>query len=273
MDTFKNSLLDISAVTQIRLNRFGLSYPIYSGNARSLKKTLFGNVRQNLRKMSPVGGEVMVENNVAVVRALHDISFEIRAGERLGLIGHNGAGKSTLLRAIAGIFESSQGALEISGEVHSLLDAGAGMNPDLTGRKNIWLYAASLGYTRQASIALEQEVESFAELGAFLDMPVRLYSAGMGVRLGFALATAPRPDILLMDEWFMAGDQGFHERAEQRLHSLIDHADILVLTSHELEVLRKWCTRILWLEHGRIRMDGRTEDVLEAYQKDAAGAA
>ncbi|WP_408869440.1 ABC transporter ATP-binding protein [Candidatus Kirkpatrickella diaphorinae] len=252
------------------MTQFGLSYPIYSGNARSLKKTLFKNVRQNIKKISPVGGEVVMENNVAVVRALHDITFTIHAGERVGLVGHNGAGKSTLLRAIAGIFESSQGDLHIMGDVHSLLDAGAGMNPDLTGRENIRLYAASLGYTRQASQLLEQDVESFAELGAFLDMPVRLYSAGMGVRLGFALATAPRPDILLMDEWFMAGDQGFHERAEQRLHSLVDHADILVLTSHELHVLRKWCTRIIWLEHGRMRMDGPAKDVLDAYEAAAS---
>ncbi|MEE8658400.1 ABC transporter domain-containing protein [Acetobacteraceae bacterium EV16G] len=257
-------------MTQIRLTRFGLSYPIYSGNARSLKKTLFRNVRQNIKKISPVGGEVVMENNVAVVRALHEITFTIHAGERVGLIGHNGAGKSTLLRAIAGIFESSQGDLHIQGDVHSLLDAGAGMNPDLTGRENIRLYAASLGYSRQVSQSLEQDVEAFAELGAFLDMPVRLYSAGMGVRLGFALATAPRPDILLMDEWFMAGDQGFHERAEQRLHSLVDHADILVLTSHELHVLRKWCTRIIWLEHGRMRMDGPAKDILDAYEAAAS---
>lgn len=257
-------------MTQIRLTQFGLCYPIYSGNARSLKKTLFRNVRQNIKKISPVGGEVVIENNVAVVRALHEITFTIHAGERVGLVGHNGAGKSTLLRAIAGIFESSQGDLHIKGDVHSLLDAGAGMNPDLTGRENIRLYAASLGYTRQASQMLEQDVESFAELGAFLDMPVRLYSAGMGVRLGFALATAPRPDILLMDEWFMAGDQGFHERAEQRLHSLVDHADILVLTSHELHVLRKWCTRIIWLEHGRMRMDGPAKDILDAYEAAAS---
>lgn len=256
-------------MTQIRLTRFGLSYPIYSGNARSLKKTLFKNVRQNIKKISPVGGEVVMENNVAAVRALHEITFTIHAGERVGLVGHNGAGKSSLLRAIAGIFESSQGNLHIKGDVHSLLDAGAGMNPDLTGRENIQLYAASLGYARQASQTLEQDVESFAELGAFLDMPVRLYSAGMGVRLGFALATAPRPDILLMDEWFMAGDQGFHERAEQRLHSLVDHADILVLTSHELHVLRKWCTRIIWLEHGRMRMDGTAKDILDAYEAAA----
>lgn len=257
-------------MTQIRLTQFGLSYPIYSGNARSLKKTLFRNVRQNIKKISPVGGEVVMENNVAVVRALHEITFTIHAGERVGLVGHNGAGKSTLLRAIAGIFESSQGDLHIKGDVHSLLDAGAGMNPDLTGRENIRLYAASLGYTRQASQMLEQDVETFAELGAFLDMPVRLYSAGMGVRLGFALATAPRPDILLMDEWFMAGDQGFHERAEQRLHSLVDYADILVLTSHELYVLRKWCTRIIWLEHGRMRMDGPAKDILDAYEAAAS---
>ncbi|XAO70793.1 MAG: ABC transporter ATP-binding protein [Acetobacteraceae bacterium] len=253
-------------MTQIRLTQFGLSYPIYSGNTRSLKKTLFKNVRQNIKKISPVGGEVVMENNVAVVRALHEITFTVHAGERVGLVGHNGAGKSTLLRAIAGIFESSQGDLHIRGDVHSLLDAGAGMNPDLTGRENIQLYAASLGYTRQSSQLLEQDVESFAELGAFMDMPVRLYSAGMGVRLGFALATAPRPDILLMDEWFMVGDQGFHKRAEQRLHSLVDYADILVLTSHELHVLRKWCTRIIWLEHGRMRMDGPAKDVLDAYE-------
>lgn len=258
----------MKATSFIKLDHFTLAYPVFNGNARSLKKTLFGGVKRNFQKMSPVGGEVTYEKNVAMVRALNALTFEIKAGERVGLVGHNGAGKSSLLRAMAGILESDSGELKISGEVHSLLDANAGMTMDLTGRENIRLFASSMGYSRRAIASLEREVEEFAELGPFMDMPVRHYSAGMGIRLGFALATAPRPDILLMDEWFMAGDQSFRHHASQRLVSLIDHADILVLTSHELPVLRHWCSRIIWLEHGRVRMDGPTDDVLTAYEKE-----
>ncbi|MCQ9156143.1 ABC transporter ATP-binding protein [Acidomonas methanolica] len=250
----------------IRLDGYGLSFPVLHGSARSLKKTLFRQMR------GAVGGK-MQAGDVITVQALEEVSFTLRPGERVGLIGYNGAGKSTLLRALAGIYESDVGVLDVRGRLHALLDPQAGMSGELTGRENIYLFARMLGFDRAATRQLETDVEVFAELGAFLDLPVALYSSGMAVRLGFGLATAPRPQILLMDEWFMAGDQHFQDRAQGRLEEMVAAADIMVLTSHSLPVMRKWCTRILWLEHGRVRMDGGTDAVLDAYEANTEALA
>lgn len=247
----------------IRLVDFGLSFPVLHGSARSLKKTVFKTVRDARR--GAVGG-AMRGGDVVIVQALEGLTFDLKPGERVGLVGHNGAGKSTLLRALAGIYESGEGHMAIRGHLHALLDPQAGMSSELTGRENIRLFARYLGLDKRATARLEADVEQFAELGMFLDLPVSLYSSGMAVRLGFGLATAPRPEILLMDEWFMAGDQHFQEKARKRLEEMVAAADIMVLTSHALPIMREWCTRILWLDGGRIRMDGPTESVLAAYQ-------
>lgn len=250
----------------IRVAHYALAFPVLHGNARSLKKTLFRSVRD----IGRVGGTMRRQGAVVSVQALEDVSFMLSAGERVGLIGHNGAGKSTLLRALAGIYESGVGSLEVSGRMHALLDPQAGMNMALTGRENIHLFARLLDLPREGVAALERDVEAFAELGAFLDLPVRLYSSGMAVRLGFGLATAPRPQILLMDEWFMAGDQHFQDKAHARLEEMVAHADIMVLTSHSLPIMREWCTRVLWMDAGRVRMDGPTHAVLDAYEAHVA---
>ncbi|WP_035979496.1 ABC transporter ATP-binding protein [Kozakia baliensis] len=250
----------------IRLVDYALAFPIFHGGARSLKKSLFKSVKQTVASRGRVGGQVRNVSDTMMVQALDGLTLEINAGERVGLIGHNGAGKSTLLRALAGIYESPFGKLEIRGEVHALLDPQSGMNIDLTGRENIELFARMLQFDQNQTKELEREVEDFADLGAFLDLPVRLYSSGMVVRLGFGLATAPRPQILLMDEWFMAGDQHFQDKARARLESMIAQADILVLTSHSLPVLREWSTRVIWMEGGRVRMDGAPDTVLDAYE-------
>jgi lipopolysaccharide transport system ATP-binding protein len=154
----------------------------------------------------------------------------------------------------------------VNGTLDTLLDPNFGMNLDLTGRENITLRGRYSGFSSARIRELEADVEGFAALGPFLDLPVRTYSSGMVVRLGFGLATAVAPQVLLMDEWFMAGDQHFQDRAHARLETVVRGAEILVLTSHTLEILRGWCTRILWLEHGRIRMDGPVEEVLAAYK-------
>ncbi|WP_025824251.1 ABC transporter ATP-binding protein [Asaia astilbis] len=250
----------------IRLLDFSLIYPMFHGSARSFKKSLLKGVRSRIGEGQSVGGSIVSQSDTTVVLALSNLTLSINTGERVGLIGHNGAGKSTLLRALAGIYESSLGVLHIEGDLHALLSPQAGMNIELTGRENIRLYARYIGLDGKATSALEADVEAFAELGAFLDLPVRLYSSGMAVRLGFGLATAPRPEILLMDEWFMAGDSHFQEKAHQRLTRLIEHVRILVITSHSLPILRKWCTRIIWMEGGRVRMDGPTETVINAYE-------
>ena len=200
-----------------------------------------------------------------VVHALRGLSFSLGPGERLGLVGGNGAGKTTLLRALAGIYEPIVGRVTVRGELHTLLDTGLGMNFDLTGRENIGLRGLYAGLSAAAIRDLEQNVQDFAELGGFLDMPVRTYSSGMVLRLGFALATSIKPQILLMDEWFLAGDTGFMMKARGRLETLVRQAEILVISTHQPEIIAAWCTRVLWMEQGAIRMQGTPDEVLPAY--------
>lgn len=235
-----------------------------------MKKTLFRRAKQPLAavRAARTGGQVVVgedSSGVVHVRALTDVSFTIHAGERIGLIGHNGAGKSTLLRVLGGIYVPQPGMLTVRGSVETLIDTNSGMNPELTGRENIFLQAQHKALRTAELKKLEKDVESFAALGEFMDLPVRLYSSGMAIRLGFGLATAIAPQILLMDEWFMAGDAKFQEKALQRLAGVVDGSDILVITSHSLGIIAEWCTRVIWLEGGRVQMDGPTTDVLTAY--------
>ena len=231
-------------------------FPLYHGSSRSLKKTV----------MAAASGRLGQDpQSRVVVQALRDISFTLTSGDRLGLIGANGAGKTTLLRTLAGIYEPVSGHLRVQGSLNAMLDTTLGMNTDLTGRENIQLRGLYNGLTRVHLPQLEQDVANFAELGDFLDLPVRTYSAGMAIRLSFALATAIRPQILLMDEWFLAGDAEFLERARDRLESMVRGAEILVLSTHSAEVVRTWCTRVLWLDQGRIRADGSPDDVLSSY--------
>src|SRR5580698_4031556 len=231
-------------------------FPLYHGNSRSLKKLLVaaasGRLAQDQRQR-------------VVVRALSDINFSLKSGERLGLIGANGAGKTTLLRVLAGIYEPVTGHVRLHGTMNALLDASMGMNAELTGRENIMLRGLYNGFSWPMLSRLEEDVIEFSELSDFIDLPMRIYSAGMAVRLGFALATAIRPRILLMDEWFLAGDAGFMEKARQRLEEMVRAADILVLSTHSDEIMREWCTRVMWLDKGRIRADGVAAEVLDQY--------
>jgi lipopolysaccharide transport system ATP-binding protein len=236
-------------------------FPLYHGNARSLKKTVLAAASGRLGQD---------RQHRVVVQALRDISFSLHGGDRLGLIGSNGAGKTTLLRTLAGIYEPVIGRVRVQGTVSALLDSTLGMNMELTGRENIMLRGLYNNLPRSALARLEQDVAEFADLGDFLDLPVRIYSAGMMVRLGFGLATAIRPEILIMDEWLLAGDAEFQGRARNRLEAMVRGADILVLSSHDTQVIRTWCSRVLWLDQGRVRLDGSPDQVVDAYLGRAA---
>jgi lipopolysaccharide transport system ATP-binding protein len=240
----------------IEAHDISVLFPLYHGNSRSLKKMLVAAASGRLAED---------QQHRVVVRALSDISFSLKSGERLGLIGSNGAGKTTLLRVLAGIYEPVTGYVRLRGKLNALLDPSLGMNPELTGRENIMLRGLYSGLSRPMIARLEEDVIEFAELSDFIDLPMRIYSAGMGVRLGFALATAIRPRILLMDEWFLAGDAAFMEKARQRLEDMVQAADILVLSTHDNNTVRKWCTRALWLENGRVRADGSADEVVDQY--------
>lgn len=240
----------------IEVSDLRVDFPLYHGNARSLKKMV----------ISSVSGRMGADShNRVVVQALRDISFSLRSGERLGLVGSNGAGKTTLLRALAGIYEPVAGRLRVDGSINALLDPNLGMNMDLTGRENITLRALYVGMPTSAIAHLEADVAEFAELGDFLDLPVRIYSSGMLIRLGFGLATAIKPQVLLMDEWILAGDTNFMDKARARLENLVRGAEILVLSSHAPTVVLDWCSRVLWMDQGRIRADGPADEVLEMY--------
>jgi lipopolysaccharide transport system ATP-binding protein len=231
-------------------------FPLYHNNARSLKRTVF----------STVSGRVAADGNKrVVVQALRDVSFRLGTGDRLALIGGNGAGKTTLLRTLAGIYEPQIGRVHVRGSMTVLLDPNLGMNPDLTGRENIMLRGRYNGLPAAAIRRLEDDVAEFADLGDFIDLPVRIYSSGMVVRLGFAMATAIRPQVLLMDEWFLAGDAAFMEKARSRLEDMVRGAEILVLSTHSTQVVQSWCTRVIWLDQGRVCADGPPDEVMEAY--------
>ncbi len=233
-----------------------VDFPIYHGNSRSLKRTVFAAASGRLAQDS---------RHRIVVHALRDVSLTLRSGDRLGLIGANGAGKTTLLRTLAGIYEPVLGRVEVDGRISALLDPNLGMNPELTGRENIALRGLYNGLSRPAILRLEEDVQDFAELGEFLDLPLRFYSAGMIVRLGFALATAIKPEVLLMDEWFLAGDAAFMDKATARLEAMVRQAEILVLSSHAAPIILGWSTRVIRMHQGRVVDDGSPQEVMNRY--------
>lgn len=243
-------------MTHVTAFNISVDFPLYHSDNRSLKKTLLG---------ATAGRFGRDHKHRPVVQALRGISFTLRSGDRLGLIGSNGSGKTTLLRALSGIYQPANGSLSMEGRLTSLLDQGQGMNTDLTGRENIRLRGYFLGMPKADIARLEADVEDFAEIDQFMDLPVRNYSSGMVVRLAFALATAIHPEILLMDEWILAGDAAFMEKAKCRVEAMVRHADILILASHSSSIIVEWCNRLIWLEQGKIKADGKPLEVLAQY--------
>jgi len=205
--------------------------------------------------------------NRIVVRALESISFHVDEGERIALIGRNGAGKSTLLRVLSGVTEPTEGSISVKGQITTLLSADSFMDPDQTGYENIWFAGTLLGMTISQIRAVIPEIEEFVDLGDYMQMPLRTYSTGMKVRLGFAIATAIHPDVLLLDEAIGAGDIHFAKRAHARAKQLYDKAKIIVVASHNEQILRDLCTRGLVLDQGRIVADDTVEKCLEIYAK------
>ena len=221
-----------------------LQYPIYDSHGMSL--------RSHLARVATGG---MIERNAAnvtVVTALKGVSFALRDGDAVGLVGHNGAGKTTLLRAMAGIYPPTAGRVSRQGKVATVLEIGAGLDPELTGYDNIINLGMMMGMSHAQAKALTPDIEDFTELGDFMALPVRTYSSGMTMRLMFAVATAITPEILLLDEMFSTGDAGFREKSEARIEALIRSARIFAFASHDPALIKKYCNRIFTLEHGRL---------------------
>ncbi len=205
--------------------------------------------------------------------ALCDISMSVRHGESVGIIGHNGSGKSTLLKCMAGILPADEGRVDVSGRIATLLELGAGFHPDLSGRENVYLNGAILGLRRAEIDAAFDDIVDFAGVRDFIDAPIRTYSSGMYVRLGFAIAVHVDPDVLLVDEVLSVGDAAFQERSLARMRSFIQRGRTVVLVSHDLGAIRALCARTVVLDHGRLVFDGATEDAIEHYSDLVAGRA
>lgn len=244
--------------TILDLDGVSVSFPIYHGGSRSLKKVILSR--------SSAGRIARDANDRVMIDALRDVSLSLASGDRLALIGANGAGKTTLLRVMAGIYEPVAGAVQIHGRVSPMFDLGLGIDTDLSGYDNIRIRGLLLGLSSQEIEQLLPGIAEFTELGEYLDMPVRTYSSGMTLRLTFAVATCFEPEILLMDEWILAGDAHFMARAHARIESFLQKASVLVLASHNLEICRKWCNKGLWMEQGQVRAIGPVSDVIAAYQ-------
>jgi len=198
-------------------------------------------------------------------RALDNVSLEINSGERVGIVGHNGAGKSTLLKTLCKIYEPAKGSIKIEGRVAPLLEIGAGFHPEFTGRENIYLNGAILKYDRSELRRLESDIIEFSEVGDFIDTPVKYYSTGMYLRLAFSLATAIQPQILILDEMFAGGDAAFVKKATERMSAVVNQADIMLLVSHDVNLIRRLCTRVIWMDHGRKKEDGEVNIVIDRY--------
>ena len=241
----------------ISLSDVTVDYPLLGTNSRSLRSRLLPPL---------VGGSLRNQSDGQVaVRALDGVSLNIKDGERVALLGPNGSGKSTLLRVAGGIFQPTQGKTLVEGSTGSLIDITLGMNPEASGRDNLYLRGALIGLTRSSVEELLEEIISFTGLGDFIDMPMRTYSSGMQMRLAFAISTVNRPEILLLDEWLSVGDASFREKAKERLIQVVDDSKILLMASHSRALMEKVCSRGIWFESGTVKEDGPIDIVAESY--------
>ncbi len=244
-------------MAKINFDHVDIDFPIFNATGRSLTSSIL--------KVA-TGGKLDADPTGRVqVKALSDVTCTIEEGDRVALLGHNGAGKSTMLRALGGVYSPTKGSTEIDGNVGSLIDIGLGINPEATGRENVFIRGQLLGLSKQELAENYEGIVEFAELGDFMEMPVRTYSTGMHLRLAFAVSTVVRPEILLMDEWLSVGDADFQHKAEGRLRELVSETKILVIATHSKELVESVCNRVIWLEHGQIKMDGPVAEVCKAY--------
>jgi len=240
-------------MSKIEVENVSVRFRIYHDHSPSLKESV-----ANFFKASK-------PNKKSDFIAVNNLTIQFNSGDRVGIIGHNGAGKSTFLKALCRIYNPATGTIKIQGRIAPLLEIGAGFHPEFTGRENIYLNGAILGYEKSLIQSIEQDVINFAELEEFIDTPVKYYSTGMYMRLAFSLATAIHPEILILDEIFAGGDVGFVKKARARLFEMIDKSNIMIMVSHEQELVRTLCNRVVWLDHGKLKADGPTEQVLKQY--------
>lgn len=240
-------------MTKLEFKNVTVQYPVYNSRSLSLKNQL---VRIG------TGGRIESEaGHVSIVTALKDVSFSLKEGDAVALVGHNGAGKSTMLRTMAGVYSPTAGEVVRQGRVATVLELGAGMDPELSGYENIIRMSVLMGSNMREIKERTSDIEEFTQLGDFLKLPVRTYSSGMATRLMFAVTTSTRPDILLVDEIFGTGDADFQEKAKKRMEDLIESVGIFVFASHNSELVKSYCNRFFRVHHGAVDEITRDEVV------------
>lgn len=238
----------------IKMEHVDMSYPSSVYNAMSLKQELFSWIKREKHK-------ALLKD----VHALNDFTLLAKEGDRIGVIGHNGAGKSTLLKTIAGIYPIESGTLEVNGSIRALFDISLGFDLESTGRENIMYRGLLLGAAPEEIRAKTDEIVDFADLGEFIDYPVKAYSTGMAVRLAFSVSTCIEGEILLLDEVLGAGDAAFQAKAKQRVLDLMDKAKLMVFVTHDLRAMQDVCNRAILMDHGQIVLDGTPAEAVDAY--------
>lgn len=242
---------------EIKIDDICLDYELYTNRTDNLKEYISHLFSKNKKRKSKTNH----------FRALNHLSYHFKNGDRIGIIGHNGAGKSTLLKVISGILTPSSGTVQVQGSIQPLIEVGAGFHPDLTGRENIYLNGYMLGFSKEKLKACEESIIEFSGLQEFIDSPVKYYSSGMSLRLAFTIATSVEPEILIFDEMLGAGDAAFMQKASQRIQELIDKAKILLVVSHDMELLQTLVNQCIVLEKGHIIFSGPTAEALDHYYK------
>jgi lipopolysaccharide transport system ATP-binding protein len=241
--------------TQIEINNVSLKFRIYSNPTPTLKEWM----------VSFLARKKQLTNIRSDFYALRKINLKIEAGQRVGIIGLNGAGKSTLLKVMVGIYTPSEGSILVNGRVTPMIELGTGFDIELSGRENIYVNGALLGFSKQEMKNREKDIIEFSELGEFIDTPVKYYSSGMYGRLVFSIATMVEPEILLIDEIFSAGDAHFVKKATDRMRSLFKNSQIVVFVSHSLDLVRQLCDRVIVLEKGQIVYDNISDKAVQYY--------
>ena len=242
--------------TTIRLENVMIEFPKTRVTLGTVEKSLLSLIKMESR-------------NQKYFTALKNVSFEIQKGEVIGIIGRNGAGKSTLLRVISGIYRPDKGIAKSKGQISLLAGLGIGFNVNLTGRENVYLYGSLLGHSKKIMNELIESIIDFSELHDFIDEPLRTYSSGMRTRLGFSVASAINPDILLIDDVFGVGDVEFKKRSTARIQEMVNDAGTVVIVSHSFDMLKQICTRMIMIEKGRIVAIGEPNYVVDVYQGKA----